>query len=292
MLSEINAGKIPDGYSIIVQDNSTDNLPSAIMFNPSNLPVIEGLETLSYLEWLEKMLVESSGNLNLAQEPFNGPVPFDAPPILDPNIQIRVTQIEVTGDCLIPGYEERDALKVEVLATAQNSGNIVSYFATGFDKQAMADKLSGILGTLSEKWVDIKDLFPNWLSQKISTFPVEGDNEVCHGAAREFYYKVQNSELNASTEATTLLLANYYCEVSDPQTLTFGDYLYIPGMHSGRYMLKDPGSGRHIGFSVQSGGNAPYRFWWIDEDFSGNPFAHAPKQNLFSTTIDIWRRCK
>jgi len=289
---EMAAGKIPDSCSLIVQNNSSYGLPSTINFEPYNLPVTEGLETLSYLEWLEKMLVESTGNLNLAREPFNGTVPFDAPPTLDPNIQIRVTQIEVPGECLIPGYEERDALKIEVLTTAQNSANIASYFATGFNKQTMAEKLLGILGTQSEKWVDIKALFPNWLSQNINTFPVDGENEVCHGAAREFYYTDQDPALNASTEATTLLLANYYCEVTDSQTLTFGDYLYIPGMHSGRYMLKDPSSGRHIGFSVQSGGNAPYRFWWIDEDFSGNPFARTPKQNLFSTTIDIWRRCK
>jgi len=292
MSDEMNAGEIPEGCSLIVQDNSSDDLPSTISFDPYNLPVTEGQETLSYLEWLGNMLEESSGNLLLAQEPFQGPIPFDAPPTLNPNIQIRITQIEVPGDCLIPGYEERDALKVEILATSQSADIIAAYFATGFNKQVVENNLAEKLGTQDEAWINLKDLLPNWLSEKISTFPVDGDNEVCHGAAREFYYVDQDSELNASTEATTLLLANYYCEVAESEALTFGDYLYIPGMHSGRYVLKDPNSGRHIGFSVQSGGNAPYRFWWIDEDFSGNPFAHEPKQDLFNTTIDVWRRCK
>ena len=47
-----------------------------------------------------------------------GSFPFNEPP--NPNIQFRITQIEVPGDCLIPGYEERDALRIEILATPQN----------------------------------------------------------------------------------------------------------------------------------------------------------------------------
>jgi len=292
MINAIEAGKLPSDCSITAQDNSEYGLPSTINFDPYNLPIIEGHEALGYLKWLEEMLLESSGNLLLSQEPFSGPFPFDDPPSLDPNIQLRITQIEVPGDCLIPGYEERDALRIEILASNQNSTNIVSYFATGFNKQTMTNRLAEIIGTQTEVWIDLQDLFSNWLNEKVSTFPIVGDNEVCHGAAREFYYDEQESSLNASTEATTLMLANYYCEVSDTQSLTFGDYLYIPGMHSGRYVLKDPNTGRHICFSVQSGGNAPYRFWWIDEDFSGDPFGHTPKSDLFKSTIDIWRRCK
>ena len=72
---------------------------------------------------------------------------------------------------------------------------------------------------------------------------------------------------------------------------TFGDYLNVPNMHAGRYILRDPASGRDISFSVQSGGNAPYRFYWVDEDFSVQPFGHAPDPDVFRTRIDVWRRC-
>jgi len=292
MINAVEAGKLPEGCSFGAQDNSEDGLPSTINFNPYNLPMVEGDKMSTYLKWLEEMLLESSGDLLLSQEPFQGEIPFSNPPNLDPNIEIQISEIEVPGECLVPGYEERDALRIEILANLQNVESIVSYFGTGFNKQTMSENLIEMIGSQTEKWVDLQDLFPNWLGDKISTFPIEGDNEVCHGAAREFYYSEQESSLNASTEATSLMLDGYYCEVSDEQSLSFGDYLYIPGMHSGRYVLKDPNSGRHISFSVQSGGNAPYRFWWIDEDFSGDPFANTAKQDLFITTIDIWRRCK
>jgi hypothetical protein len=62
-------------------------------------------------------------------------------------------------------------------------------------------------------------------------------------------------------------------------------------MHAGRYILRDPASGRDIAFSVQSGVNAPCRFYWVDEDLSGQPFGHAPDPHVFSTRIDVWRRC-
>lgn len=57
-------------------------------------------------------------------------------------------------------------------------------------------------------------------------------------------------------------------------------------------MLRDPASGRDVSFSVQSGGNAPYRFAWLDEDFSTQPFAGKPDPSVLKTQVDVWRRCK
>ncbi len=290
MLEAVSNGDLPIGCSITLQDNSEDNLPSSIIFNPYNLPIIEGNNILSYLKWLENMLIASSGNLELIQEPFQGSLPFVN--TLSEDILIRITEIEVEGTCLVPGYEERDALKIEVLINTQNNEMISSWFGIGFNKEEMQNTIAQLLGSENEVWIDVKELLPNWLKNRINTFPVEGDNEVCHGAAREFYYVEQEASLNASTEATTLMLSNYYCTKTDISNLVFGDYLYVPGQHSGRYLLKDPDSGRHIVFSVQSGGIGAYRFWWMNEDFSGNPFGHKAVDSLLTTRIDVYRRCK
>ena len=292
MLDAVADGELPPDCYLALQDFTAYDLPSGIVFQPHNLPIVEGNNSPSYLEWLEDMLISSSGDLALTQEPFQGPLPSDIIPVLNEDIQFRITEIDVEGSCLVPGWEERDALKIEVLLNSENKDDVANWFGTGFDKVIMQNTMSVLIGSHTEIWVDIEDLFPNWLKNKINTFPVDGDNEVCHGAAREFYYIEQESSLNASTEATTLMLANYYCTQEISSTPVFGDYLYIPGQHSGRYILRDPNSGRDIVFSVQSGGVSAYRFWWLDEDFSGNPFANIAVDNLLSTTIDVWRRCR
>ena len=105
-------------------------------------------------------------------------------------------------------------------------------------------------------------------------------------------YPQQDPRHNRSTEASNLLLHDHYCLLGDDVSPTFADYLSVPNQHAGRYILKDPTSGRDIGFSVQSGGNAPYRFYWVDEDFSATPFGHTPDAQVFRTRVDVWRRCK
>ncbi len=293
MKAAFDRGELPTGCSFSLEDNTADNIPSTINLNPYNLAIVEGTNTKSYLEWMEDLLRLSNGNLNLSTEPFQGAFPANNMPNWSADIQVRITPISVSGNCLSVGAEERDALKVEVFLETATQQKIADWFAVGFDKQALQDSMTAWLSTQTGGyWIDVKNFFPNWLKNKINTFPVNGDNEVCHGAAREFYYAEQEASLNASTEATTLLLSNYYCMVSDTNNLAFGDYLYVPGQHSGRYLLQDPQSGRHISFSVQSGGIGAYRFWWVDEDFSGNPFGNTAANNLFSTRIDVWRRCQ
>lgn len=93
-------------------------------------------------------------------------------------------------------------------------------------------------------WIDLQQIFPNWILGRANTF------------------------------------------------VRFGDYLWVPGRHSERFLCKDPVIERYIGFSVQSGGNGPYRFYWVDEDFSGRPFKHIPEKELHQKGLDIWRRCR
>jgi len=177
--------------------------------------------------------------------------------------------------------------------TQANLDAAADYFGTGFGKEAMLQKMAEALGSETGLWVDLRDLIPNWVGQRVSTFPTTDDLDVCHGVAREFYYPTQDPRHNQSTEATELLLHQSYCLLSSEVHPRFGDYLYVPpGYHSGRYIMKDRASGRDISFSVQSGGCVPYRFWWVDEDFSDSPFGHKPDPSVFATRIDVWRRCR
>lgn len=291
LIKSIKKGELPEYCNFSIRE-AESGLPACLMFEPYNLPLIEGLQPCTYIQYLEGMQKEYDPELSLANEPFHGIAPFENPPVFSQNTNVRITEIQVQGTSLVPGYEARDALKIEILISDENINDVLDYFSTGFDRIIMQQRLDSLLDIQNNYWIDIKDVFPNWLSNKINTFPVEGDNEVCHGAAREFYYTQQDCRINASTEATSLLLHNYYKRIPESANPVFGDYLYIPGMHSGRYIMQDPDSKRHICFSVQSGGFCPYRFYWIDEDFSGDPFAHTPKENLFSTHIDVWRRSK
>ena len=136
-----------------------------------------------------------------------------------------------------------------------------------------------------------KAILPNWVGERTNTSRLRRTPTSATGAAREFFYPQQDARHNKITEASNLLLHDHYCLLPDDVRPTFGDYLNVPNIHAGRYILKDPTSGRDISFSVQSGGNAPYRFYWVDEDFSVQPFGHSPDPDVFRPRIDVWRRC-
>ncbi len=93
-------------------------------------------------------------------------------------------------------------------------------------------------------------------------------------------------------DAAAQLLMNHYCLLGTDVAPAFGDYLSVPNQHAGRYVLRDPATGRDVSFSVQSGGTVPYRFAWLDEDFSGTPFARQADPSVPRTRVDVWRRCR
>ena len=191
-----------------------------------------------------------------------------------------------------PGH--LDTLRVELQVTPSNRVDVVDHLGVGFDPAGIEARLDAILASQPEgAWVEVQDLLGSWLAEKAGTFPVEGDNEVCHGPARQFFQpELRNGGWDRSTEAVMKVLKDGYCLVPDDVEPRFGDYLYVVGMHSGRFILKDPASGRWIGYSVQSGGNAPYRFWWVDEDFSGAPFDRVADPDAVRERVDVWRRCR
>ncbi len=292
LVSNLLQGKLPNGYQFVAQDNSADNLPNTLSFEPFNLPIIENDKYSLYIDWIKNMYLDYGGDETLFTEPYQGEHPSLVEEPFDESVETRITEIEIKGVCLIPGYEERDGLKIELLLTKTNQNSFVNYFGFGFDNSKIEQRLVELLGNNETIWINLKQIIPNWVGDKATSFPVDGDNEVCHGAAREFYYSEQDSRLNASTETTALLLYYDYTLLPTDAVPVFGDYLYRPGEHSSRYIMRDKSSGRDISFSVQSGGNAPYRFWWIDEDMSYEPFGRNPDPNVWIEKIDLWRRSK
>ena len=230
---------------------------------------------------------------NLCDEPFLGPVASPDPVALSPSVQVRVEPIQVAGEPAVPEMAERDALAVSVNLSADSIPALVDYFAVGYDRAALEARMRSLLGIEASQWVEVQEFMFGWIRDRANTFPQPGDNDVCHGPARQFYTDVlYNGQYDASTEAVAVLLADHYCQIADDAPPRFGDYLYNPGAHSARYILKDPATGRDIVFSVQSGGISAYRFYWADEDMSGKPFDHQPMPDYRLTLVDTWRRCK
>ena len=281
----VAAGAMPRGWGFDVQNV----VGPEIMVYPFALPIMNAAGFIPYFSYYQGLL---GPNLDLATEPYAGPPPsLTASPTLSPSVQVRVTPIDVQGTSLSTPTE-RSALDVEIRLSPDTLDAAADYFSLGFGRDPIRERLAGLLGAAPERWVDLKQILPDWVGERANTFPSGNDTEVCYGAAREFFYPQQDPRHNRSTEASNLLLHDHYCLLGDDVSPTFGDYLSVPNQHAGRYILKDPTSGRDIGFSVQSGGNAPYRFYWVDEDFSATPFGHTPDAQVFRTRVDVWRRCK
>jgi hypothetical protein len=248
--------------------------------------------------WLETVHAEQaacrpgSGD-DPCQEPFSSPIPPMATVPFPAEVPVKVTPIEVGGTRSTTPMS-RDALRVQLLVRPDNIADIANHFSVSYSTAELTATLVQALGGRSEAWIDVQDLWTRWIGSRVNTFPEEGDLGVCHGLAREFFYddEVTSGGYTGSTEAVEALLHDHYCPVPDDVQPRFGDYLWVPGTHSGRFILRDPASGRDISFSVQSGGVSPYRLYWMDEDFSGKPFQHEPVSGLRKTKIDVWRRCR
>jgi hypothetical protein len=230
---------------------------------------------------------------NLCDEPFLGPFASAEPVALSPSIEVRVEPIQVAGEPHVPELAVRDALAVSVKLAADSIPALVDYFAVGYDRAALEARMRSLLGAEPSLWVQVQEFMFGWIRERANTFPQVDDNDVCHGPARLFYSDIlYNGGYDRSTEAVAVLLTDHYCQVADDAPPRFGDYLYNPGAHSARYILKDPATGRDVMFSVQSGGISAYRFYWADEDMSGKPFDHQPMPDYRQVLVDTWRRCK
>ncbi len=234
-----------------------------------------------------------NAGVSICDEPFVDLPKKDAPS-RPKNTDIRVTPIVVPGQSMATPTQ-RDALKVEVKLTNKNLDDVAAYFGTGFGRQEVLERASAFLGSQKEAWIEVQELWPNWIGNKVNTFPTETDNDVCHAPAREFFFENQTpvqSRNARDTQAIAAVLTRFYCPLESSEGMTFGDFLWVPAEHSGRFILTDPKSKRDVSFSVNSGGNVPYRFYWMDEDFSTHPYSHMPDSSVRSIRVDVWRRCR
>ncbi|GAA3345676.1 hypothetical protein GCM10020358_53640 [Amorphoplanes nipponensis] len=275
------------GFELIGPQDSASG-SAEIVITPFNLPIVDDDGYVRYERYLKSLLTP---DLDLGREAFRGTPAPATDATLDPAVRVRVTPTVLKGKAKAEPAQ-RAALKVEIRLTADTLDGAARYFGTGFGAQAMRTRLAERLGGSGEAWVNLAEVLPNWVGDRVNTFPSGADTDVCYGAAREFYAPQQDERHNASTEASSLLLGGHYCLLGNDVAPTFGDYLSVPNQHAGRYVLRDPASGRDVSFSVQSGGNAPYRFAWLDEDFSASPFAGEPDPTVLTTRVDVWRRCR
>jgi len=209
-----------------------------------------------------------------------------------PTVPLRVAEARATGQPMAePGHV--DTLTVELQVTPSNRADIAPALV-GFDPAGIDARVDAVLAEHpAGAWVELQELLGGWLADKVGTFPQDGDNDVCFGPARQFYQaELRNGGYDRSTEAIAKVLTDDYTLLPDGAEPRFGDVLNLVGKHAGRFIATDPASGRWIGFSVQSGGNAPYRFWWVDEDFSGAPFDRVADPDGVRERVDVWRRSR
>lgn len=231
-----------------------------------------------------------------------GPTPCterfeSAPPPMDDTpwpstVPLRVTEARAIGRPMAePGHF--DVLRIELQVDPSNRADIAPALV-GFDPIGVETRVDALLAEHPDgAWVELQDLLGGWLAAQAGTFPLDGDNDVCFGPARQFYQaELRNGGYDRSTEALAKVLKDDYTLLPDGAEPRFGDILSWTGRHAGRFIATDPESGRWIGFSVQSGGNAPYRFWWVDEDFSGAPFDRVADVDGIREHVDVWRRTR
>jgi hypothetical protein len=177
--------------------------------------------------------------------------------------------------------------------TDANINDMVRYFSVGFDPAKLKERVLSARSASPNNWVDLQQIFPNWTSAAINAFPGDGQDDVCHSPAREFFWDKPSggTSHSRSTEAVEVLLHDFYCPLPEGRLPRFGDYLWSPGRHSARFMLTDPTSGRGISWSIQSGGHKALRLYWLDEDFL-DAYAHKPSDSVRDTVMDVWRRCR
>jgi hypothetical protein len=211
------------------------------------------------------------------------------------SVEMRIREVE-----LVWKEHKVPALEVDFLLTPSNLQDLANYFGSAYARIETVQRLQSALGTSGRKWISIREILSGWVGEWLNRFPAEKferegsyPNDVCHGVSRQFFSpSLANGGQDRATESTAYLLKNNYHLLADGIDPGFGDYLYLPGQHSIRFILKDTSSGRWIGFSAWSSHSTPYRLWWVDQDYEAPTLRNSPPaaDPGFEKQLDVWRR--
>lgn len=229
----------------------------------------------------------------ITEELFLGtPLPTNTSGVFPASVPVKIQEIQLKYTTPDGRYTYRpSALKVEFEITKANLSDLATYFGTAYSKERVSTRLNELLGTSEKKWISIDDVLEGWVGKWVNRFP--GDkriadglgSDVCHEVSRQFFKEALSYVGKGDTER---LLTTHYELLSESVEPAFGDYLYLPERHSIRFILKDPNSGRWIGFTSWSSAETPYRLWWIDQDYTYP--ADLPIKSDFPRSMDVWRR--
>ena len=78
---------------------------------------------------------------------------------LPASVEVRVEPIAAAGEPRVTEMAERDALEVSVHLTAAAIPALVDYFAVGYDRAALQDRMLTLLGAEPSIWVTVQEFF-------------------------------------------------------------------------------------------------------------------------------------
>ena len=283
-IRSIKEGRLPPGWSLAIEQSEPARIVATLetTLGRFQAPVVRGAKFELYSE-----SVSADCPAELCWEPFKGEFPSRSSNVdLLRGAPLAITEVQASGD---PNVRRalRSALWMQIRLNQKNLSDIASYFSWGSNTPVVKDYLVRRLGARSETWIDVQDIFKNWVSAKVNTFPLPDDQVGPYTLVREFFRERQSAKslIQAAHRAPfEAMLSRSYCTVTDREELRFGDIISIPGLHAARYILKDPVSGRGIVMSLQNSPAMPYRFWWVDEDFGVD--------KEWRSKVDVWRRCR
>jgi hypothetical protein len=287
--------RLPSGYTFTLKASG----PGVYLTGPtgSETLVVEGTD---YFTWEYAYLpVLEQTPAAITEEIFLGsPLPSGQSGSFPQSVQLSITEIKLAPTLGALSSPPPDALRIEIVLTPTNLADLIAYFGTAYSKVRVQERLNALLGGAQQAHILLEQVLEGWPGQWANDFPsdkTQADgadaNDVCHGVARQFFRdNLDNGGEDRSTEASEQMLRTFYVPQDKSVDPSFGDYLYLPGRHSVRFMLKDPHSGRWVGFSSWSSSFTPYRFWWVDQDYMSPVGEPVPVHADFPSSFDVWRR--
>jgi hypothetical protein len=294
--------ELPEGYLFHLESNlDYPSIPKRIVLtrDRGGWTVISGMVYADFTHNQLDYILDAQPNVSITENfKSDGISPMEPLPFPD-SVEVRISPVSLTWNG--SNGESVDAVELEFLVSRENIIDLAVYFSRFYDREGTVQRLKDALGADKEKWVNLRILLQGWISKWLNRFPFEktaadsigkSANDVCHGVARQFFMSelLNKGGMERSTEASEYLLRSHYEWKPSGTEPEFGDYLYLPGHHSIRFIYKDRSSKRWLGVSAWSSSHTPYRLWWVDSDYYPPYMPSSSPDPLFPESMDLWRR--